>query len=58
MIAEGVIGDFRAPDIIRFGMTPLTVRYRDVADAAGILAHILREGRWKSPAYATRAKVT
>ena len=58
LIAEGVIGDFRAPDIIRFGMTPLTVRYRDVADAAGILARILREGRWKSPAYAKRAKVT
>jgi kynureninase len=58
LIAEGVIGDFRAPDIIRFGMTPLTVRYRDVADAAGILSRILREGRWKSPSYATRAKVT
>jgi kynureninase len=58
LIAEGVIGDFRAPDIIRFGMTPLTVRYRDVADAAAILARILREGRWKNPAYAMRAKVT
>jgi kynureninase len=58
LIAQGVIGDFRAPDLIRFGFTPLYTRYRDVADAAAILGRVLREELWRNPAHAVRAKVT
>lgn len=58
LIAEGVIGDFRRPDIIRFGFTPLYVRYVDVGCAAQILERVLRDELWRNPAFQTRAKVT
>jgi len=58
LIAEGVIGDFREPDIIRFGFAPLYIRYADVADAARILERALRNELWRKPEYAVRAKVT
>ncbi len=58
LIAHGVIGDFRAPDILRFGFTPLYVSYSDVGGAVSILATIMRERRWQQPEYQARAKVT
>jgi len=58
LIGAGVIGDFREPDVIRFGFTPLYTRYRDVVDAAVTLEHVLRDGVWKNPAYQVRSKVT
>ena len=58
LIAANVIGDFRAPDIIRFGFTPLYTSYRNVADAARALERVLRDGLWKNPAYQVRSKVT
>lgn len=58
LIAAGVIGDFRAPDIMRFGFTPLTLSYRDVAAAAAVLARVLSTGEWRRPEFAVRAKVT
>ncbi|MDX2235104.1 MAG: kynureninase [Hyphomonadaceae bacterium] len=58
LIAEGVIGDFRAPDLIRFGFTPLYTRYTDVAEAAAILLRVLDEGLWRRPAYQVKARVT
>ncbi len=58
LIARGIIGDFRAPDIMRFGFTPLYLRYRDVFDAATALHDILRTGAWKEARFATRAAVT
>jgi len=58
LISEGVIGDFRSPDIIRFGFTPLYVSYADVVAAATILQRILAEGLWDTPAFKTRSKVT
>jgi kynureninase len=58
LIAHGVIGDFRNPDLIRFGLTPLYLRYVDVFDAVTILADILRRRRWDRPEFKRRAKVT
>jgi len=57
LIARGIIGDFRAPDIMRFGFTPLYLRYRDVLDAAKALADILRRGAWQEPRFAVRSLV-
>ncbi len=58
LIAAGVIVDFRAPDILRIGITPLTLRYVDIWDAVQILREILRERRYQAPEYAHRARVT
>jgi kynureninase len=58
LIAEGVIGDFRAPDIIRFGFAPLYLRFVDTAEAAWRLAEILHERRWDRPEFHARARVT
>jgi kynureninase len=58
LIARGVIGDFRAPDILRFGFTPLYTRFVDVWDAVDRLAAILASGEWRDPRYAVRAAVT
>ncbi len=58
LIARGIIGDFRAPDIMRFGFTPLYLRYRDVEDAAAALVDILRTESWRDPRFAIRAAVT
>ncbi len=53
-----MVGDFRAPDILRFGLSPLYLRYRDVRDAAHCLAEVLESGAWRDPAYARVAAVT
>lgn len=58
MIARGVIGDFRAPDLMRFGFTPLYLRHVDVFEGALALTDILREGLWNWPEYQGRAAVT
>ncbi|MBL8116728.1 MAG: kynureninase [Anaerolineae bacterium] len=58
LIARGVIGDFRAPDILRFGFTPLYVGYEDIWKAVGILAEILETRAWDNAAFKARAKVT
>jgi kynureninase len=58
LIERGVIGDFRAPDILRFGLTPLYLRYVDVWDAVDILADIMANEIWKTPKYHVRAPVT
>jgi kynureninase len=58
LIAQGVIGDFRAPDIIRFGLTPLYIGYADVWDAAGILEKVLAQKLWDQPQFKKRAQVT
>jgi len=58
LIARGVIGDFRAPDLMRFGFTPLYTRYFDVVRAAEILGGILSSREWDQPRFRARAKVT
>ncbi|GAA3893472.1 kynureninase [Sphingomonas limnosediminicola] len=58
LIARGVIGDFRAPDLMRFGFTPLYNGFADVFNAAQILADILGSRQWDQPRFRTRAKVT
>ncbi|MBX3532567.1 MAG: kynureninase [Rhizobiaceae bacterium] len=58
LIARGVIGDFRAPDIIRFGFTPLYIGEEEVIGAAAILEDVMRKRLWDDPRYKTRAAVT
>lgn len=58
LIARGVVGDFRAPDILRFGFTPLYTRYVDVWDAVDRLVHVLESGEWREARFAVRAAVT
>jgi kynureninase len=58
LIARGVIGDFRAPDILRFGFTPLYTRFVDVWDAVDRFREVLETGEWRNPRFAVRAAVT
>lgn len=58
LIARGVIGDFRAPDLMRFGFTPLYTSFIEIVRAAEILADILKSGEWDQPRFKTRARVT
>ena len=58
LIAEGVIGDFRDPDILRFGLTPLYVSHEDLVRAGTIMATILAEDRHTNPAFSKRYAVT
>ncbi len=58
LIAAGVIGDFRAPDTVRFGFTPLYVGYADVWDAVDRLVTIMDDGIWKRPEHQIRDAVT
>jgi kynureninase len=58
LIERGVIGDFRAPDLMRFGFTPLYVSYTDVWDAVAALEEILTAGSWSEPRFARRGAVT
>ena len=58
LIRRKVIGDFRAPDVMRFGLTPLYLRYRDVWDAVEGLSQVLRRGEWKSAELGRRTRVT
>jgi kynureninase len=58
LIARGVIGDFRAPDIARFGWTPLYARFVDVWDAAEALREVMATGAWDCAEFKARAVVT
>jgi len=57
LIGRGVVGDFRQPDIIRLGLTPLYLRYQDVHRAAEILGDIIATRAWDKPELKRRAKV-
>ncbi|MDX2101531.1 MAG: kynureninase [Alphaproteobacteria bacterium] len=58
LIAARVIPDFRAPNILRFGLTPLYVRFGDVWDAVDRLVTIMETKTWQQPEFQVRAKVT
>jgi kynureninase len=58
LIARGLIGDFRTPDVIRFGMAPLYIGFADVWRAAETLAEVLAGREWQDPRFAERARVT
>lgn len=58
IIARGVIGDFRAPDIMRFGFTPLYIDESDVIEAAKIIEDVIKNDLWDRPEYKTKSRVT
>lgn len=58
LIAHSVIGDFRAPDVLRLGLTPLYLGFEDAVRAGKILADLLATGAYRHPQFATRHAVT
>jgi kynureninase len=58
LIARGVIGDFREPDIVRLGFAPLYLSHADALAAAEHLAAVLREREFERPEFRNRAAVT
>lgn len=58
LIARGVVGDFRAPDVLRFGFTPLYLRFIDVWDAVEHLRTVLASGEWREARFHQKAAVT
>ena len=58
LIARGIIGDFRAPDLVRFGFAPLYNRFEDAWRAAAVLAEIMTAREWDQPQFHARQKVT
>ena len=58
LIARGVIGDFRDPDILRFGFAPAYLRFEDMAEAATHLAEVLETREWQREEFRERAAVT
>ena len=58
LIARGVIGDFRDPDVLRLGFAPAYLSFADIAAAARHLAEVLASGEWQRPEFNQRAAVT
>ena len=58
LIAADVIGDFRAPDVVRFGLTPLYLGFEDLWQAVDRMAAIMESESWREPRFAVRGKVT
>ena len=58
VIAKGVIGDFRAPNTMRFGITPLYLDEEDMVEAAKVIETVMVDELWREPQYNVRAAVT
>lgn len=58
LVAEGIVGDFRAPDILRIGLTPLYLRFVDIFDAACRIEALLTSGGHRDPRFSTPTRVT
>ena len=58
LIDRGVIGDFRAPDIMRFGFTPLYLDASDVSAAVAVIRDVMDNRLWDDDAYKVRSRVT
>lgn len=58
LIAQGVIGDFRSPNVMRFGFAPLYIDRNDVLKAVAIIEKIIVDKSWKNPEYQVRVAVT
>jgi len=58
LIARGVIGDFRDPDILRLGFAPAYLRFEDMAEAVRHLAEVLQTGEWQRDEFNQRTAVT
>lgn len=58
LIAHGVIGDFRSPDILRFGVTPLYIDHGDIVAAVNVMAKVMDMQAWTDPAYSKQGLVT
>lgn len=58
LIAEGVVGDFRAPDIMRFGITPLFIGTSEIDAALDAMVRVFSERLWDAPQFKVRAAVT
>ncbi|MEO9897716.1 MAG: aminotransferase class V-fold PLP-dependent enzyme, partial [Paracoccaceae bacterium] len=58
LVDKGVVGDFRAPNIMRFGFTPLYLDEEDVVAAAKVVEQVISNELWRDPKYQTKSKVT
>ena len=58
LIDRNIVGDFRAPNIIRFGITPLYINEDDIIQTVKVLREILSNRLWENPIYINRKKVT
>jgi len=58
LIARGVVGDFRSPDILRFGFTPLYTSYSDIWLSVQRLKEVMQNQEWDSKTFQARSKVT
>ena len=56
--ARGVVGDFRAPNLVRLGIAPLYLSYVELWEAVQRLKAVMDNGEWRDPRFSVRAKVT